>query len=312
MAIPKAYGKDGKPLAHERQRLILERLENGESLSISELAKEWGVSSKTVQRDFEKLTVGPFGVERAEDGRRFHKARKQTSHSDAELIIETIEAMARDIGGGFYSKTHRLLSQLRKNLASPFYARIDVEDISGQFETVKTLETAIDQKRSVVFNYTPWWGEHGKKRYENVHPVKIVIFNGFWYLLAEHAGVYKKFYLKEIRNCEMRDEQFRLDEKILERLENSVNIWFDPDRTPYEVTLWIAPDSVVYFKRQPVSKTQKLYEKPDGSAELIVKITDDDEILPLVKYYLPTIRILEPESLRERFEDMLHLYLNSF
>ncbi len=310
MAIPKEYGKDGKPLPFKRQQMILERINSGEELSISELSREWGVSSKTLQRDFDKIVAGSFGIERAPDGRKFRKARRPAVKDDGEVIIDTIEALAKDIGGGFYSKTHRLLTQLRRNIQSPLYTRIDVEDISDRFEVIKTLEGAIAKKRSVTFEYTPYWSGEGKKGYEDVHPIKIVIFNGFWYLLAEHKNVYKKFYLKEIRNCNMEGETFHVDPKIIDRLEESVNVWFDPAAEPYEVTLWIDPDSVVFFERKPISKTQKLYKKPDGSAELIVKITDEDEILPVIKFYLPTIRILEPEGLRKHFESMLEKYLS--
>jgi predicted DNA-binding transcriptional regulator YafY len=310
MAIPESHGKDGKPLAHERQRIILECLEAGEALSITALAKEWGVSSKTVQRDFDKLTaMGRFGIERAADGRKYQKARTRRAYNESEMVIEAIDAMARDIGGGFYTKAHQLLKRLREGFETPYYTRIDVEDISSKFGIVKTLEGTILDRQSVTFEYTPWWGDGTRKHYTGVHPLRIVVFNGFWYLLAEHEGIYKKFYLKEISQVRAEGGTFNPDQKILDRLENSLNIWFEPEKEPWEVTLWVEPESVVYFERRPVSRTQKLYKQPDGSAELIIRITDEAEILPLVKFYLPTIRILEPEPLRKSFEKMLQGYL---
>jgi transcriptional regulator GlxA family with amidase domain len=55
MAILADHGSRGNPLQHKRHAEILERLENGEELSIGELAREWNVDPKTIQRDFDKL-----------------------------------------------------------------------------------------------------------------------------------------------------------------------------------------------------------------------------------------------------------------
>ena len=40
---------------HQRHNEILRRLKNGETLSITQLAREMGTTSKTLQRDFVKL-----------------------------------------------------------------------------------------------------------------------------------------------------------------------------------------------------------------------------------------------------------------
>jgi hypothetical protein len=109
----------------------------------------------------------------------------------------------------------------------------------------------------------------------------------------------------------MEQSGFGVSPEILEKLEDSVNVWFDPGTVPYEVTLWLDPDVVVYFERRPIAKSQKLYKQSDGSAELIVKITTPDEILPIVKWYLPSIRIMEPEELKNDFESMLQEYLEN-
>ena len=48
MAILADHGSRGNPLQHKRHAEILERLENGEELSIGELAREWNVDPKTI------------------------------------------------------------------------------------------------------------------------------------------------------------------------------------------------------------------------------------------------------------------------
>lgn len=311
MAILKERGSTGKLTSNTRQTWILERLNNGEELSITVLAREWGVTTKTLQRDFDKLNVMlPDQIERAADGKKYKKAKKHTTQNDGEIIIEMLESMVRDIGGSTYTKAHKLLTELKPHIDRPFYARVDVEDVSTKFEIIAQLEKAIANKKSISILYHRWYDEAATdKKYTGVHPLKIVIYNGFWYLLAENEGYSKKFYLKEIKSCTEEEGTFTPDPKIIESMEKSVNIWFSPDTEPFEVTLWLDTDAVVYFERKPITKDQKLYKKPDGTAELVIKITNTEEIFPILKFWLPNVRVLEPIEIQEDFEKMLAGYL---
>jgi predicted DNA-binding transcriptional regulator YafY len=78
---------------------------------------------------------------------------------------------------------------------------------------------------------------------------------------------------------------------------------------PYEVRLWVDKSIVVYLQRKPVAKNQKLYKQPDGSAELVLKVTNDEEIYPLLKYWMPSIRVIEPEHIQNSFNEELKNYL---
>lgn len=311
MAIPAERGITGKLTSTARYALIRERLDNGEELSITVLAKEWGITTKTLQRDFDKLQViFPHLVERADDGKKYRKSKKQRAQNDGEIIIEMLESMVRDIGGATYTKAHKLLTDLKPHIERPFYTRMDVEDVSGQFDIIAQLEKAIAEKRSISMVYHRWYDEDATdKSYQAIHPLKIVIYNGFWYLLAEHEGHSKKFYLKEIKSCQEEKKNFVPSAKILESMENSLNIWFSPSTEPFEVILWLDEDAVVYFERKPISKNQKLYKKADGTAEVVVKITDVEEILPVLKFWLPKVRVVEPIEIQEDFEKMLAEYL---
>ena len=311
MATPTERGITGKPLASTRQTWILERLNNGEELSITELAREWGVTTKTLQRDFDKLSVMlPNQFERADDGKKYKKSKNYTAQNDGEIIIEMLDSIVRDIGGATYTKAHKLLTELKPHIDKPFYARVDVEDVSDKFAIITQLEKAIADKTSLSLVYHRWYDEDiTDKAYKDVHPLKIVIYNGFWYLLAEHEGHSKKFYLKEIKTCTEEEGNFTPNSKILESMEKSINIWFSPKTEPFEVTLWLDTDAVVYFERKPITANQLLYKKPDGTAELVIKITNEEEILPVLKFWLPKVRILEPVEIQEKFEKMLSKYL---
>jgi predicted DNA-binding transcriptional regulator YafY len=93
-------------------------------------------------------------------------------------------------------------------------------------------------------------------------------------------------------------------------LDNSISIWFDHTVEPYKVTLNISKEIAKYFQRKPISKTQKmesLYE--DGSMNISVEITNDMEIIPLVKYWIPHIKVLEPQGIIVKIEKDLKSYI---
>ena len=79
---------------------------------------------------------------------------------------------------------------------------------------------------------------------------------------------------------------------------------------PYKVILSISKEIAKYFQRKPISKTQKVESLyADGSMDISIEITNDNEIIPVVKYWLPHIKVLEPKRIEERIAEDLGLYL---
>ncbi|UFH58487.1 helix-turn-helix transcriptional regulator [Sulfurovum mangrovi] len=294
---------------HQRHNIILERLKNGETLSISELAKEWQTTTKTVQRDFDKLKEGNYGIIRAYDGKKYTLSTQYNTSKDANSTISMLDSLSKDIGGEFYTKAQVSLRRLQKYIQSPFYTRIDVEDISEKMDLIEALEKAISDKYTVTFKYKRWHVPDQIKTYKDVHPYKIVIFDGFWYLLCKYKEHFIKFYLKEITDLNISDKQFSQDHSLLERMEKAVNIWFNPKEKPFEVILLLQQNAAIYFIRKPI-KGQYLKKNSDGTYELTISITDKRELFEILKKWLPQIKVIEPYHLQEEFEIMLKSYIN--
>lgn len=308
MALISETGINGKLKQASRHAKILERINNGEELTIASLSTEWDVSTKTLQRDFDTIIQLGHPVQRSENGKSFIKSQNNSLDDNASMIVEMLNSMAKDIGGEFYNKTHKLLNRLENYIATPYYTHIDIEDISGKFDFIKELEYSIKNRLFIELAYSRI-NKNESLKFSNIIPLRILTFNGFWYLLAEHKGKIKKFYVKEIKKINVLDDHFKLDSSIHEKIENSLNVWFNPGKEPYEVRLYLEKNIVPYFQRKPVHKNQKLYLQPDKSAELTIKITHENEILPLVRNWLPHIRIIEPESLQEKLNSELIAYL---
>jgi len=93
-------------------------------------------------------------------------------------------------------------------------------------------------------------------------------------------------------------------------LENAISVWFNEDVDPYRVTLELSSEIAKYFKRKPLSKTQRVEEfREEGSMVVSVEVTDDMETIPIVKYWMPHIRVMEPVRIAEKIRQDLEAYL---
>jgi len=294
-------------LQHMRHSQILERLNSGEILSITELAREWDIQTKTIQRDFKKLMEGSYGVVRADDGKRFKISQKRITTKDASTAIKMLDSLSQDIGGEFYTKAQIALNKLQGHIESPFYTRIDVEDISEKMELIEQLEVAIAEQKMVSFKYRKWYALDDIKTHENVKPYKIIIFDGFFYLFCQVKDYYPKFYLKEISDLVVSEQTFEHREEVLISMQKAQDIWFDPAKVAFEVILYLDSVARVYFERKPL-KSQFLKKYDNGTGEITIYITNKEEAFSILKKWLPHIKIVEPVDLQKEFESMLATY----
>jgi predicted DNA-binding transcriptional regulator YafY len=297
-----------KLLQHQRHNQIIKRLKNGEILSISELSREWNIPTKTIQRDFKKLMEGDYSIVRAEDGKRFTLATESSSSGNTSLAIKMLDSLSADIGGEFYTKAQSALKRIEKSIGSPFYTRIDIEDISQIIPQIEQIELAISKQKMISFEYKRHYKADEIKRYTYIKPYKIIIFDGFFYLFCQHHHYFPKFYLKSISNLKIQDEHFTYDEQILSRVHKAHDIWFDPTQEEFEVTLYVDSVVRVYFERKPLNI--KLFKKySDGTGEVTIYVTNKEEVFSLMKKWLPHIKVLEPIALQKEFEAMLNDYV---
>lgn len=291
-----------------RLTTILSRLNDREALSVKELAEEFNVSSKTIQRDFnERLSAFHIYQDnkkwKMKDGFRIEK----TKSLHEQLVLDIIEKIAQGIGGKFAIASHKLLSKIKNEEFNPIYTKLNIEDISDRFDDVHLIEKAIKEKTELECSYE---NEREGTFRTNIQPLKIVNYEGFWYLVAARDGYIEKYYIKTLSNIKQTAITFITDDKIEELLENSINIWFKSDIEPFEVKIYADKTAAKYFLRRqlPTQKIETLSK--DGTMEFIVRITDEMEIIPIIKYWLPHLRVIEPLWIQEMVYEDLKSYLD--
>lgn len=287
-----------------RLTVILQRLYEGESLSVAALADEFNVDVRTVRRDFsERLIRFPIEKEgkywKMRDGFHIDRMRKP----DEELVLDMLETLAGGVGRGFSSLASTLLGRLKNHRVSAVDSKTVIEDILEHRHLFLQLEKAIEERRAVSFAYS------GKVRM--VKPCKIVSFEGYWYLYGEEAlsERLKTFHLKSIEALTLTDERFDCPENALAVLDRAMNSWFEPHNEPFEAVLHATPKIAKYFTRRPLSVTQRIVKTyPDGAVDLAIMATSEREVLHEVKKWVPDLLVRSPRPLAMKAREMAQAF----
>lgn len=291
----------------DRLKRILTKLYAGEILNVKDLAYELNTSERTIRRDLnERLLEFPIIKE---GGKYFIKEDlivNKKLNIDEKLILKVLNEFSNGFGVDFAIKSHNLLARLEANEFNPFYSKLWLENLEDKLTEITILESAIKNQNKVDFIYHK---ESGDKN-AIVNPLKIASYDGLWYLIAIDREILKSYYLKDISNIKILKDKFEITPKIDKLLQNSVNIWFG-DYEPFEVILYIKPQFVKHFMRKKINPTQRTIRKyEDGSIEIAFDVTSKMEVLPLIKSWIPYIRVVEPKSIVDEIEKDLRSYLN--
>lgn len=281
---------------------MLVKLNQGERLDPASLAGEFGVNLRTVQRDLnERFAYLPLVKT---DG---------LYHLDpaflGKLTIKDIERFAGLAG------VRRLFPSLSDDfLREVFDARIrsallvkghDYEDVSAKLPLFRGLERAIIGRHPVSFTYAKGDGD---KRYADVEPYKLVNLKGIWYLAGKDAGKLKTFSFTKIEGLLVSERAFQPDSTVEGKLAEEDGVWLAEE--PREVVLKVAKDVAGYFKRRKLIANQVIEkELEDGGLIVSAKVGHPNQILPIVRYWIPHLRVISPEGLQAELDAQLSNYL---
>lgn len=287
-------------MAHDkiatRLAQIIIKLNNGESLSIDELVDEFGVCKRTIERDLEKLNVLP--IERDKD--RLFLA----DYALGKLGFKDIQNFAALIG----------MKSLFPKLDSMFITDILNEKLNVAylvknqgFENLNITRGEFDAISAAIIK--SWIIEciyNDKPR--TLKPYKLINNNGIWYLLADENSKLKNFTVSKLKNLKFTEKVFRQNDEFIKRIAQNNSNWFSNEN--FDVELKIKKEAIDYFKRRQILPNYKIIFEDETSITISTKVAYDDEILRVVKYWIPFIKIVSPVKLKEKFENILKKYLD--
>jgi len=292
-----------------RLNTILSRLNDGEGLSVKALAEEFNVSERTVQRDFNDRLVALYPIYKDKRLWRMQKGFKleKQNSSEEDLVLGILDKMVEGMGHTFSTKAKGLLSKLHNAQENPIYAKHNMEDISSHLDEIERLRVCIEYQKVVTCIYKK---DRDKSRERRLKPLKIVTYEGFWYLVAlNEKDKVRKYYLKNLSLIHPTEDIFTVDKAINTLLENSISIWFEASTKPFKVTLLADVEVAKYYKRKPLPTQMIEEEYSDGSLLFSVEVTHEREVMSLVKCRLPYLQVVEPLWIKEKIDEELKAFL---
>jgi predicted DNA-binding transcriptional regulator YafY len=311
----KTHDKSGKEKM-VRVLKVLTALDHG-TIILKELAQDMGLSVRTLQRYVRVLESAGFplynnpkiGEWAFVEG--YSLKKMQFSKDEACLLVlmdDWVSSLAnKKLAQAFLDLKNKISGNV---VDTPFYIKENEVAAYEVSPETKSLEAAIDKKEVIDIGYFSDW-DNKTKSLKSLKPMKIVCYDGFWYLIAlGYKNKILKFRISNIKSVLCKDKYFSHDGKIEKTLRESKNIWFEAERN-IEVKLLIKKEGARYFKKKKYFPAQNIEaDNPDGSFILTCKIANDQEIVPTILHWIPFIKTISPENLATAIKEKIKNYLN--
>ncbi|MDD5644108.1 MAG: WYL domain-containing protein [bacterium] len=287
---------------------ILNKLETKKVVKTIDLASEFNVSLRTIQRDINLIDTTGFPLKQeAERGcysfmDNFSLKQIMLSREEASLL-SFLHGISKVLGKKFDDSFSSIFKRvISSESSSPFYVKLpEGERLSENYPFLENLKTAINDEKKVNIEYLP---DRETKEYE-VSPVKLAFYEGLWYLLAYvKAGELMKFRLDFINKVTLLDEYFEMPQNLKTILDESVNIWFTEKRDK-KVTFKVDEEAARYFRYGKYFPLQKVKPEKDGTAIIETKVGIYEEIIPAMLSWISHISEIEPAELKTKVKEIL-------
>ncbi|MBU2027135.1 MAG: WYL domain-containing protein [Proteobacteria bacterium] len=282
---------------------ILKIFMEKEKVSTTWLSRYFQTTPRTIQRDLLLLKEADFPLSEYSRGNyQIDKTilKNFEIYDETELaLVIAIKNLVGQLGEPFQKAADDIFNKLYEDVTtSPVFIKIDDSVILDKRQFNRIVKT-IREKRQGTFEY------EGFSPYEvNIEPYRVCFFDGFWYLVGKDLcdQKFKRYALDKIKDFKPLSNNFRCVPAQVDRmLKESGNIWFSSERN-IEVVIEVDKSCAGYFRRRKIYPHQEIKkEQADGSIVVSFKVGSLDEIMNILKVWLPYIKILQPEDLKNIF-----------
>jgi len=277
---------------------ILLKLNANERLTLEELAQEFNVSIRTIQRDLHDR----FAFLPIEKNDGYYSLKE---YCLGKLSFNDIKLFANLSGiGKLYPSLNQqfLVDLLNERVNAPYIVNsIAYEDVSDKETIFQILHIAILKHNILKFSYN--------EKMREVNPYNLVNTNGIWYLLADENNKLKTFSINKIQNLCSTSKIFKVSSSFENEIKKNNVKWVSSDIK--KAVLYIDKKIQYFFERRDIFHTQKILEKIEDGIIVEVFYSYEDEFLSQVQYWIPNIKIIEPTALADKMKDILISYTKS-
>lgn len=280
---------------------ILRRLNKGEKLDPHALVDEFRVNLRTIQRDLNER----FAFLELEKKDGLYAANPLRLGKLAFADVQHFASLA-----GLKGINPQLSTDFLKDILDSRLQRVLViresnyEDLGDKKQLFEQLKHAAQGCHPITFEYSKAEGA----KIVDARPYGLVLQGGIWYLAALNADKLKSYAISKIDRLLVATDTFTPDAEIVQKLREEDSIWLNLKKS--EVVLRVAPPAADYFLRQKLIGGQKIVKQlEDGGLIVSGTIAHPNQILPIVRQWIPCIHIISPAGLQAELNQQLYAYL---
>ena len=279
----------GHEVMVQRITIIISELYQYGFVSRQKLMDEFKISERTLYRDLNRL-----GDRIIHNGDGIY--RLAPAYAKPQSLKE-LQNLVRILGMEALFPAKKLFSQ-------PDLTSLSIRALPSDPEAQRVLENnfslfdkAIRENNICEFHY--------KDKLRTVAPYKLINIKGVWYLGAVDRGNAKGYQLSKIRWLNLTSVQFTPELHITQYFAEEDDVWFSLNKQTVHVK--IAAEVSYYFQRRNLLPAQKLIRQ-ESNGDLIVQteMAHENQLFPLLRYWLPNLIIISPISLQHRFQQKLN------
>ena len=313
------------------------------TVTAGELAKRFEVSTRTIYRDVENLSMAgiPVYTSKGKNGgisltEQFVLDRLMVSDEEQQRILAALASL-QETGASEEGEILKKLGDFFK--AEPVnWVSIDFSNWSGRdTELFEQIRESILGHRVMEFDY---YGQYGEMNRRTVEPVQLLFKDYTWYVRAycrkrsamrmfkvrrmKRVRVLEEIFSPRTTEPEPRAESQAQEEKLSdmrmsqeneavteEAIAGEVKTAATVDESP-EILIWI--DGKEAYRVYDKFEEEEITRLPDGNFEIRVKYFLDDWVYGMILSFGPSARILKPERVRKemalRIGEMMKLYID--
>ncbi len=281
---------------------------DGEGIFVQREARELDVTERTIQRDINDIDAGGFPVYKSAPGvykfvEGFSLKKMNLTEGEASLLL-FMQDMVSPLGAHFEKPLKLLRSKLlNAPEESPFYIKMPAGTKYPENEIARVLEKGIRSHTTILMTLS---AAPEKKLGYDLKPLKIMNYDGFWYLLGINAyKEVRKFRLDRILDAVNTDKPFKIAKNIQKMLQESQNIWFGAKRDK-AVSFVVPAQFAPYFKQKAYFPMQKILKEQKKGAILVeTRVSNYREIIPTILGWMEHITLIEPADFKTLIKDIL-------
>lgn len=274
-------------------------LMNKGTVTAGELAGRFEVSTRTIYRDVEALSMAgiPVYARKGKNGgisltEQFVLDKMLISKKEQEQILAALASL-RETGAQREEETLRKLGDFFRAEPENWVA-IDFSDWSGKRkELYENLRQAILEKRVLRFDY---YGQYGEMASREVEPVQLLFKEYTWYLRAycRTRQAMRLFKVLRMKRVEVSEELFVSDRERLQETEIKKP---SVEMEPLEIVFTI--------KRKEAYRVYDRFDEeeitvlPEGDFLIRMTTFPDDWVYGVILSFGPSAKVLAPESVKE-------------